>query len=251
MRVLKKIYAKARREISSRLATCPQAMLNDAPLISFTFDDFPASAAQIGAKILHQYDVLGTFYASFGLTETHAPTGRIFDLADIEAIIQAGHEVGCHTFYHSNAWETSPDNFEDSIQRNQAALSDLFPGVTMSTMSYPVEVPRPANKRVAGRYFGCCRGGGQRFNQRALDCNYVNAFFLEQSRDEVDTVKALIERSAEANGWLVFATHDISDDPTRFGCTPQFFETVVRMASKSGAQISPVGRSFSIIAGKN
>ncbi len=47
-------------------------------------------------------------------------------------------------------------------------------------------------------------------------------------------------RIREAIGWLVFATHDVSESPTRFGCTPALFERIVDYAEKSGAHVLPV-----------
>jgi hypothetical protein len=46
------------------------------------------------------------------------------------------------------------------------------------------------------------------------------------------------------NGWLIFATHDVCESPTRFGCTPRFFKQVVDYASKSGATVLPVHEAF-------
>ena len=39
-------------------------------------------------------------------------------------------------------------------------------------------------------------------------------------------VADLIERNAEAGGWLVFAAHDISHTDWAFGCEPAFFTEV-------------------------
>src|SRR5207237_1150170 len=56
------------------------------PLISFTFDDFPRSALLTGGAILKRFGLLGTYYASFGLMGTKAPTGSIFLADDIGAL---------------------------------------------------------------------------------------------------------------------------------------------------------------------
>jgi hypothetical protein len=72
----------------------------------------------------------------------------------------------------------------------------------------------------------------------------LKAFFLEQSRDNFAGIESVIARNCANNGWLIFATHDISETPTRFGCTPAFFERVVRLAVQSGAVILPVSRAL-------
>ncbi len=45
-------------------------MRNAAPLVSFTFDDVPASAYVNGAAILERYGMRGTFYIAAGIGGT-------------------------------------------------------------------------------------------------------------------------------------------------------------------------------------
>src|SRR5437773_2236461 len=40
--------------------------------------------------------------------------------------------------------------------------------------------------------------------------------------------------------WLIFATHDICENPSPFGCTAEFFENIVKCAIDSGARTLPV-----------
>lgn len=224
-------------------------MQNTRPLISFTFDDFPRSALRTAGDILGQHNARGTYYASLGLMGQVAPTGRIFDEADLHFLVAQGHELGCHTFSHSHAYETSPADFEASITRNVEALAAILPDVTMESLSYPIGTPRAETKRRAARHYQACRGGGQTLNKSRLDLNLVSAFFIEQSRDHPEAIKAMIDANSRAGGWLVFATHDVDPAPTRFGCTPSFFETVVRRATESGAAILPISRALKEVNG--
>ena len=222
---------------------------NKEPVISFSFDDFPVSAATVGGAIMKRHGFAGTYYASLGLMGQDSPSGRIFSSRDLEKLLDDGHELGCHTFAHRHAWETEPDVFEESVLENRRALEKLPPGASFKTMSYPISCPRPETKRRMARYFACCRGGGQVFNAGSTDLNYLNAFFLEQSRHDPDAVKRVIERNCEAHGWLIFATHDVCDTPSQFGCTPDFFESTVQWAANCGARVLPVGAALEAISG--
>jgi peptidoglycan/xylan/chitin deacetylase (PgdA/CDA1 family) len=225
-------------------------MLNKKPLISFTFDDFPRSALEVGGRILSGYGVRGTYYVSLGLLDREEVVGRICSRADLARAVADGHELGCHTFGHCDAWETDPDVFEDAIQQNKRALETILPAVRFETMSYPISTtPRPKTKRQTGREFLCCRAGGQRSNVGTVDLNYVYAYFLERSMGQLDVIHALIERNSRDRGWLIFATHDVADPPTQFGCTPAFFEDVVRRAVASGAAVLPVRRALAAVLG--
>lgn len=225
-------------------------MQNAVPLISFTFDDFPRSSLEVGGNILRAHGVAGTYYVSLGLLNQHEPTGLMCSSIHLAEVIAQGHELGCHTFDHCDAWETDPGAFEQSIVANRLKLKEILPDAKFETMSYPINTPRPDTKRRSGRRFAGCRGGGQSFNVGEIDLNYLQAFFLEQSRETPSTILELIERNREKNGWLIFATHDISDKPTRFGCVPELFDEVVTRAVRSGARVLPVAKALAVLCGE-
>jgi peptidoglycan/xylan/chitin deacetylase (PgdA/CDA1 family) len=237
------------------------AVRTELPLISFTFDDFPRSAFLEAGSILRRYGALGTYYASLGLMGEQSNLGPMYEAEDLKELVHLGHELGCHTFGHCHSWNTPPDVYEGAILENQQALTEVLPGASFQTFAYPHSAPRLAVKKVAGRYFRCCRGGGlkagrylhrhaaggQTFNWGVADLNYLCAFFLEMSRDNPQAVKSLIDQNARARGWLIFATHDVCADPSPFGCTPDFFEQVVQWSLESGARILPVVKALEVV----
>lgn len=233
------------------LFTRPLAISSEVPIISFTFDDFPRSAFLTGGAILKRFGLAGTYYASFGLMGSQAPTGSIFVVDDLRALLEQGHELGCHTFGHCHSAETKTEAFENSIFENRLALQKLLPGVLFKTFSYPISPPRPLTKQRVAKHFFCCRGGGQTFNVGTTDLNYLNAYFLEQSKGNVDSVKNLIEQNRRARGWLILATHDVCDAPTPFGCTPGFFGDIVQYAVSSGARVLPVIQAWKALNGSS
>ena len=209
----------------------------ESPVISFTFDDFPRSALINGGAILRRRGFCGTYYASFGLMGQIGSTGEIFQGEELPDLIRQGHELACHTFDHCDSWETTPDEFEASILRNRQAAAWHVPGVMLKSFSYPISCPRPATKRQITSFFECARAGGQTFNAGVVDMNYLQAFFIEQSRHNFPAIKQVIDDNVRAIGWLIFATHDVSDSPTPFGCTSALFERIVDYSEKSGAQV--------------
>jgi peptidoglycan/xylan/chitin deacetylase (PgdA/CDA1 family) len=232
------------RDMARFLNRRPYAIRLRSPIVSFTFDDFPRSALHCGGGILREHGAIGTYYTSFGLMGTTAPTGEIFVEEDLKEFVQQGHEMACHTFDHCHSWDTPPEEFEASIVRNQQVIAQKLPGVKMTHLSYPISHPQPDTKRRVAGHYETARGGGQTFNAGVTDLNYLKAFFIEQSRDNFGAIEAVIQENARANGWLVFATHDVADDPTRFGCTPQCFSDVVKCSVDSGASLLCVRDAF-------
>ncbi len=236
----KSIQRRAARWFGRRLCR----MQLQSPIISFTFDDFPRSALLTGGAILQKHRAVGTYYTSLGLMDKMTSTGQIFAREDLDELTRNQHEIACHTFDHLDSWETEPADFEASVRRNQQRVAELLPSTRFSSLSYPLSWPRPQTKRRIARHYECARGGGQTFNSGTADLNYLKAFFIEQSRENFDAISGVIAANARACGWLIFATHDVCDSPTRYGCTPALFERVVKYSVESGAEILPVHAAF-------
>lgn len=217
------------------------------PVISFTFDDFPRTALLTGGAILNRLGASGTYYTALGLLGQDSPSGELFVQEDLRKALDGGHELGCHTFSHYDSWQTKPEIFEDSIVQNRVALSELVAGAQFKSFSYPLSSPRPTIKRAAAKHFLCCRGGGQTLNVGTVDLNQLSAYFLEKAEGDILTVKGLIDRNKSERGWIIFATHDVSPNPSPYGCTPEFFEDVVQYALASGARILPVAKALEVV----
>jgi hypothetical protein len=41
----------------------------------------------------------------------------------------------------------------------------------------------------------------------------------------------MIDEAVTKAAWLIFYTHDVSDAPTQYGCTPKLFEYAVQTAA--------------------
>lgn len=242
--LLIRAVSKYRRTAAKHLSCRMVPMKITTPIISFSFDDAPRTAFTHGGEILNSYGADATFYVSLGMLESDSPSGPIASLDDLRRAVKEGHELGCHTFDHKNPWETKPELFVQSVLKNRQVLSQIFPETAFTSLAYPICGPRPATKRRIGKLFRCCRGGGQTFNVGTTDLNFLKAFFLDvRNGDTIDTVKQLVDKNAEARGWLIFATHDIDDNTSRYGCSKKFFKEVVAHAANSGSLLLPVGKA--------
>ncbi len=245
-----RLQSKYFRTCARYLFRRPFAIESTRPLISFTFDDFPHTAFSVGGAILQKYGVAGTYYVSLGLAGKNDASGPMFGVDDLTSLREQGHELGCHTYGHFDSSGTKPSVFLESVRANQQALNTLLPGEIFRTFSYPKSAPRGRTKQVTAPRFECCRGGGQTFNAGVADLNYLGAFFIEQAHGDLAAMQSMIDQNNAAKGWLIFATHDICDRPSPYGCTPQVFEAVVQYAAQSGATLLPVTKALEALRQK-
>jgi peptidoglycan/xylan/chitin deacetylase (PgdA/CDA1 family) len=241
---LTRVVNKYRRAAAEHLCRRIVTIKTTAPIISFSFDDAPRTAFIHGGDILNAHGAGATYYVSLGLLNANSPSGVIASQADLRHALDQGHELGSHTFDHNDSWETKTELFVQAVLKNQMTLSNIMQGAAFKTFAYPSSQPRPDTKRRIGELFPCCRGGGQTLNRGTADLNLLKAFFLDvRNGNAVGIIKRLIDKNAESCGWLIFATHDVDYNPSRYGCTKKFFEEVVEYAVESGAILLPVGQA--------
>lgn len=240
----RRAHSKYNRLCAEHLHRRPLPIRPNPAIVSFTFDDFPRTALSVGGAILKQHGCVGTYYVSLGLLGRCEATGQMFTSDDLSTVYEEGHELGCHTYAHCDAGTTAPRVFFDSVVANRRALTRLFPSASFRSFSFPKSTPCPGVKKLASTQFDCCRGGGQSFNAGVADLNHLRAYFLEQANDDIDAVRHVIRANRAVGGWLIFATHDICERPSRFGCDPAFFKSVVRCAVESGAAVLSVSNAL-------
>ena len=242
--MIRRISNGWRRFAIERFARREFRLTHDTAYVSFTFDDFPRTALTEGARILTDHGVRGTYFVSFGMLDTQSVSGAIASVDDLEALVNEGHELGCHTFDHLDGSEVTAGEFERSIEANRAALATSNIGAQFDVFAYPLNGPTVKTKRVAGTHFVGCRGGGQTFNREIIDLTLLKAYFLdERNRDNLQAVAELIEENSEAKGWLIFATHDVATNPSPFGCKPAYLQTVLQLSLQSGARVRPMAQA--------
>ena len=237
----RRLWNRWRRFTTQRFGRRDFVLKADRPYISFTFDDFPRSAFTDGGRLLAEHGLRGTYFVSLHLLGSPSPSGPIVSRDDLGALLREGHELGCHTFEHLDGCASTVDDFERSIRANREAFAAAVPGGSLPVFAYPLNGPVLSIKKSVGRHFVGCRGAGQSFNSGAIDLNLLSAYFLDwRNRGNLDVVREIIEKNAAACGWLIFATHDVAENPSSYGCDPEYFTEAIRLSIQSGARILPM-----------
>lgn len=207
------------------------------PLVSFTFDDIPASAAEQGAAILEEAGCLGTFYVAGGLVGAVEPGRRLATRDQCRDLHRRGHEIGCHTFSHRAVSGLDSSALADDVARNAAFLGEADSGIALTNFAYPFNTTSLRAKRQLERHFASCRGGVPGINTGRIDLGFLRAVELADEQIDMDLVRHWIARVVESRGWLVFFSHGISETREPWGCTPALLRMAVSEALTRGTDV--------------
>ena len=232
------LKGKLRRRLVRLTHRRPLARGPQAPMVSFTFDDAPLTAAEAGARLLEARGARGVFYVSAGLAGTEGPMGRFAQPADYARLAQVGHEIACHTYSHLDCGQASGAAAEDDTARNRTALAEWGAG-PVSHFAYPYgDVAAGPKAALAGRY-GVLRALHHGVIEAGTDLNQAPAVGIEGPDGEA-IAEHWLARAKARNAWLILYTHDVRPDPSPWGCTPEALARLIDRAQTSGMEIVTV-----------
>jgi peptidoglycan/xylan/chitin deacetylase (PgdA/CDA1 family) len=223
----------------------PACLRPERPIASFSFDDFPMSAWEAGGAVLERFDVRATYYVAGGFCGRRVDGLDYYDEQTLRELHAAGHELGCHSFSHEPSPALDSERLVDDLARNRAFLHEaLGQDRGPSTFAYPYGQLCSRTKRLAAELYPACRGVHPGVNGRETDLAQLKAIALERRSWRPARVERWIEAARAERGWLVFFSHDVSDDPTPYGCTPAMLEHALAAVSAAGFDMAPVGQAL-------
>jgi len=239
-----------RARVSNRLARdffgTPLRLPADQPMVSFTFDDMPESAATVGAPMLEDHGGRGTFYVSGGLVNRWSGDWNE-NGANAEQIVMlhhSGHEIGCHTFSHRATGELDAAALEAEIATNRSYVQTLDASIRMDNFAYPYGLAALGHKRRLRAAFRSSRGILPGVNHGVTDLHFLRATPLISVQIDRDGIDRAFDRAIETGGWLIFYTHDVSASPSLYGCTPELMRHALGVASRRRMPIVSVAEAL-------
>ncbi len=241
------LTGKLRRRVTRLVHRRPAPRGPERPMVSFAFDDAPATAAAAGAAVLEQRGVRGTYFVCAGLDGGDGPMGRYATADDYQRLAAAGHEIGCHTFSHLDCGQASGAAAVDEAAHNCERLREW--GLSCpATFAYPYGDVAPETKRaLAGRYRllralhpGLIRAGS--------DLNQAPAVGVEGPGGEA-VARRWLAHAKTRRAWLILYTHDVADPPSPWGCTPDALARLVDAALADGFEVVTVAEGVRRVSG--
>ena len=209
------------------------------PIVSFTFDDFPQSAADVGAKLLEAEGWRGTYYACAGLSRVDNHHGVHFAPEDLRRLEAGGHEIGGHTFSHMNLRGLPDERITNEIMLNQKGLKLMGVQAAVENFAYPLGEASIGLKTDLAPHFNSLRGIRGGIHVGSADLNELKSQALDSDEHLAEAHK-YIRKLGKTPGWLILFTHDIRDNPSEWGCRPEQFIEVIDAVKRSGAQVLTV-----------
>ncbi|WP_395648069.1 polysaccharide deacetylase family protein [Terricaulis sp.] len=235
------LAAKLERRLTQWTPARPAKLSFDEPMLSVCFDDFPASAASAGARVLESHGARGTFYAAAGLAGRDGPCGRNFSAGDLQRLEAAGHEIGCHTYDHADCAKRGVLDTLHDLARNRDVLAAMGLTQPLKTLAYPYGETSRALKQVLPPRFACARGVLPGLNVGKRDLAQLRAYPLF---GDMKRAHRALKAAARQKAWLIVFTHDVGDAPSPFGTSTRDLDAFLQGARELGVTAAPVSTAL-------
>jgi peptidoglycan/xylan/chitin deacetylase (PgdA/CDA1 family) len=230
--------------VSNRLArhfrATPLRLSGTGPMVSFTFDDAPKSAATIGAPMIEEFGGRATFYISGSLVSEWSGHWAGIDAEEILGLHRDGHEIACHTYSHRRAIELDAAAMDAEIEQNRRYFAKLDPSIRLENFAYPYGFASIARKKQLGSVFRSSRGILPGVNSGIVDLQFLRATPLINRNIDTAGVDRVFDEAIATGGWLIFYGHDVAASPSPYGCTPELLRHALQAAARRNMPIVSV-----------
>jgi peptidoglycan/xylan/chitin deacetylase (PgdA/CDA1 family) len=237
-------WSALKARVSNRLARhfciAPFRLRNKAPMVSFTFDDTPKSAATVGVPILDSYNARATFYVSGGLVDKPSSHWAGISGNEIVELHRQGHEIACHTFSHTRTSDLDAAALAAEIEDNRRYLLALDPSIRIENFAYPYGLGSVWRKGQLKKIFHSSRGIIPGVNSGVADLQFLRATPLIDRDIDRDGIDRVFDEAVASNGWLIFYSHDVATEPSPYGCSPSLLRHALEAAARRNIQILSV-----------
>jgi peptidoglycan/xylan/chitin deacetylase (PgdA/CDA1 family) len=242
--VIQKVSNSLNRTVAQNLHQNRCTVAFPKSVVSFTFDDFQQSTLQAVLPLFKREQIKGTFYTALGL-ENHydAVLGQHFRAADIHRLIENEQEIGAHTFSHLNLAQSRSSDILADLAQEQSTFKANW-GIQPAHFAYPFGAFNVKSKGICSQNFCTSRSTLSGINGANTDLNLLKANKIYSHLDNLDQIIALLQHAKSAGAWVIFYTHDIQENPSQYGTTPAFFQSVLSAVQSMDFDIKSVGAVY-------
>ena len=205
---------------------------------SYTLDDFPETAYTIAGRMIEEAGARATYFANAEFMSQCIDGISYYTPELLKEIHANGHEIGCHAGEHVALGMKGPAFARASASRNLAAMRQVLgEDFQMTSFAYPFGDVSPPVKWAMGRRYAFCRGVHEGLNGPIVDRAQLRVASLEHRHWDEARMAATIRDAKGKNQWLIFLSHDISENPTPYGSTPAMVARSLELLASEGIPI--------------
>ncbi|HSZ97370.1 MAG TPA: polysaccharide deacetylase family protein [Bradyrhizobium sp.] len=234
------LQARVSNRLSRYFCTTPFKLRNPRAMVSFTFDDFPDSAADVGVPILDRHDAKATFYVAGSQVGKWSDHWQGVAADKIVELHRRGHEIACHTFSHVRATDLDATRLAAEIDDNRRYLLGLDPSIRIDNFAYPYGLGSVWRKPQLAKTFRSSRSIIPGINSGVVDLQYLRSTPLINHHIDEEDIDRVFDALVDSNGWLIFYGHDVASEPSPYGCTPSLLRYATEAATKRNVAIMTV-----------
>lgn len=242
------VWSALQGRVSNRLARHFRAASHrlpaHAPMVSFTFDDAPDSAAGDGAELLEKHNGRGTFYLAGSLIDQPSDYWHGLSNDAIVRLHRAGHEIACHTFSHRCSANLDEAAMAREIERNRCYFRGIDSSITLENFAYPYGIASVWRKPQLTKAFRSARGILPGINSDVIDLQFLRASPLVDCEIDKAGVDRYFDEAVASGGWLIFYGHDVAKAPSPYGCTPDLMRHALEAAQRRHMPIVTVAEAL-------
>lgn len=250
MKILRQLAKKIKLLIFENLHSCKHNIQLDHAVFSFTFDDAPASAMVNGARILEQVGAAGTFYIALGICDAEENKDKFVTRNDIHKLQDKGHDIECHTFSHLNIRENPASKVLSDCHRNTSELANLTGKSCIEHFAYPFGAVSLSGKKILRNQYKTLRTTNPGLNYGITDMTHLRTISLCNIDFDRNQVRNAINEAVNKKAWVIFFSHDIQEQPSKWGLSPEDFAWVVNECINSPGKLLDIKRAYDLIIGK-
>lgn len=237
-------FERLNRRVTAHFPVRPTRNRSERPLASISFDDFPRSAWTQGGAILRRHGVRATYYTVGGFAGRVVEGIEQYTIEDLQAAAAEGHEIASHTFSHKRVYALGNRAIVADEADNAAFFRTHLAGHDARGFAYPYGEVSPRTKLLYGRLYPACRGIRKGVNGRWFDAAQLKAVGIERNSWSRERIEAMVAEAVAKNAWVIFFTHDVTDDPAPYGATPQMLDHAIVTLRNAGIEILPVREAY-------
>lgn len=236
------LLARIEMQLLARMPIKPVQINLDTPIASFSFDDIPKTAATNGAKLLEKNGFIGTFYVTGSHANGEFDGVKQYEPEDLRDLYKNNHEIACHTYAHPRLRGRNEMEILLDLDKNLETMRQILDDETFEFAShaFPYGEFDKVSRKVLSERFVSSRGVLHAINHGTVDFANLRTTPLERQRFTPEYLQSNIEKAIKNNGWIIFFTHDIAQNCTPYGSTPEMLEMAIEAVKKAGIEVLSV-----------